>query len=347
MANVGGPKMRALIGPIQSLLSGAKPSRVLLSVWTMIAGCAAVTYPDPSRAAEFGTGPWVKGYTDIFGGVLPPVPGFYFRTDAYHYNGDADRTIFNGFVQLGLEEDYTATIAALTYVTPWKILGGTYAVAVVPSMVAMDVDVGIGIPQFTGPLGLRTFGPFTFKTGDTNLAPGDTAFAPLVLGWNAGNFHWNVGVFGFAPTGDYSTRQLANTSLNHWAVMNRIAGTYFNPQTGWQVNAAAIYSVNWENPATDYETGDILNLDGAIVKSFGRWGVGAVGYAMIQTTGDSGAGARLGSFESRVYGAGPIVSYTLGDPRNGLTFIGKYYQEFDAENTFEGHTLDVAFTAKF
>ena len=198
--------------------------------------------------------------------------------------------------------------------TPWKILGGTYAVAVVPSMVAMDVDVGINIPQFTGPLGLRTFGPFNFKTGDTNLALGDTAFAPLVLGWNAGNFHWNVGVFGFAPTGDYSKKQLANTSLNHWAVMNRIAGTYYNPKTGWQVNGAAIYSVNWENPATDYETGNILNLDGAIVKNFGRWGVGAVGYAMIQTTGDSGSGARLGSFESRVFGAGPMLSYTLGDP---------------------------------
>ena len=231
--------------------------------------------------------------------------------------------------------------------TPWKILGGTYAVAVVPSVVAMDVDVGIGIPQFTGPLGLRTFGPFNFRTGDTNFALGDTAFAPLVLGWNAGNFHWNVGVFGFAPTGDYSKRQLANTSLNHWAVMNRIAGTYFNPKTGWQVNGAAIYSVNWENPATDYETGNILNLEGVIAKNFGRLGVGVTGYAMIQTTGDSGAGARLGSFESRVYGAGPILSYTVGNPANGLTFIGKYYQEFDAKNTFEGHTFDLAFTAKF
>jgi hypothetical protein len=214
-------------------------------------------------------------------------------------------------------------------------------------MVAMDVDVGIGIPAFTGPLGLRTFGPFNFRTGDTNLALGDTAFAPLVLGWNAGNFHWNVGVFGFAPTGDYSKRQLANTSLNHWAVMNRIAATYFDPKTGWQVNGAAIYSVNWENPATDYETGNILNLDGAITKNFGRWGVGAVGYAMIQTTGDSGSGARLGSFESRVFGAGPIVTYMLGDPRNPLTFIAKYYQEFDAKNTFEGHTFDLAVTAKF
>ena len=58
---------------------------------------------------------------------------------------------------------------------------------------------------------------------------------------------------------------------------------------------------------------------------------------MIQTTGDSGAGAQLGNFVSRVNGIGPILTYTLGDPRNPLTFIGKYYQECDAENTFEGH----------
>jgi hypothetical protein len=333
--------MRKWIGP-----GRVAASRVLLSACAVLGG-AAMLSTLPAKAAEFGTGPWVKGYTDIFGGIVPPVPGFYFRTDAYHYEGSVDATIFNGFAQVGVEQDYTATIAALTYVTPWKILGGTYAVAIVPSVVAMDVDVGIGIPQFTGPLGMRTFGPFNFTTGDTNLALGDSAFAPLVIGWNAGNFHWNVGVFGFAPTGDYSKKQLANTSLNHWAVMNRIAATYYNPKTGWQVNGAAIYSVNWENPATNYETGNILNLDGAIVKNFGRWGVGAVGYAMIQTTGDSGSGARLGSFESRVFGAGPILSYTLGDPRNPLTFIAKYYQEFGAENTFEGHTFDLAFTAKF
>ena len=299
------------------------------------------------QAAEFGAGPWVKGYTDIFGGVVLSQPGFYFRTDAYHYEADVDRTIFNGIVQVGVEQEYTATIAALTYVTPWKILGGTYALALAPSMVAMDVNIGIGIPSFTGPLGLRNFGPFNFAIGDTNLAPGDTAFAPLVLGWNAGKFHWNLAVFGFAPTGDYSRKQLANTSLNHWALMPRLAATYFDPQSGWQVDGALVYSINWENPATNYETGDILNLEGVVAKNFGRFGVGVSGYAMIQTTGDSGAGARLGSFESRVYGAGPIVTYMLGDLRNPLTFIAKYYQEFDAENTFEGRAFDVAVTFKF
>lgn len=315
----------------------------LAGVASILGAIAAETV----EAAEFGTGPWVKGYTDIFGGVVPPQPGFYLRTDAYHYKGDVDATVFNGLVELGVDQEYTATIAALTYVTPWKILGGTYAVAVAPSMVAMDVDVGLSIPRLTGPLGLRRFGPFSFEIGDTNLALGDTAFAPLVLGWNAGKFHWNVAVFGFAPTGDYSTKQLANTSLNHWAIMPRFAATYFDPATGWQVNGAAVYSVNFENPATDYESGDILNLEGAVTKNFGPWGVGAVGYAMIQTTGDSGAGAQLGSFEARVFGAGPIVTYMLGDPRNPLTFIAKYYKEFDAKNTFEGETFDVAVSFKF
>jgi hypothetical protein len=301
----------------------------------------------PATAAEFGTGPWVKGYTDIFGGVLPSQPGFYSRTDLYDYDGTAGTTIFDGRIAANVEEDYTATISALTYVTPWKILGGNYAVAVAPSMLAMDVNVGLQFPAFTGPRG-RSFGPFDFNTGDSNLALGDTAFAPLVLGWNAGNFHWNFAFFGFAPTGDYSKTQLANTSLNHWAIMPRLAGTWFDPKTGWQINAAAIYSVNWENPATNYETGNILNLDGAITKNLGPFGVGAVAYAMIQTTGDSGSGARLGSFESRVYGVGPILTFTTSaDPAKALTILIKGYHEFDAQHTFEGNVVDGAVSFKF
>ena len=67
----------------------------------------------------------------------------------------------------------------------------------------------------------------------------------------------------------------------------------------------------------------------------GPLGVGVVSYAMIQTTPDSGSGARLGSFESRVYGVGPIVSFTTSaDPSKALTVLAKWYSEFDAEHTF-------------
>lgn len=41
---------------------------------------------------------------------------------------------------------------------------------------------------------------------------------------------------------------------------------------------------NFENEATDYKSGEILNLEGNITQNLGRWAVGVTGYAMIQTT---------------------------------------------------------------
>jgi hypothetical protein len=311
---------------------------------TLGAVCMAGTV---SHAAEFGTGPWLKGYTDVFSGLMPPVPGLYIRTDLYNYNGSAGTTIFNGRIGVNVDQEMHASLLGMSYVTPWKILGGTYAVAALPTMVAMDVDVGIEIPAFTGPRG-GSFGPFNIERGDTNLAPGDTVFAPLMLGWHHGKLNWSTNFYFLAPTGDYSRRQLANTGLNHWAFMPQLAVTYFDPATGWQASGMAVYSVSWENPETDYTTGNILNIEGSITKNFGPWGFGAVGYGMIQTTGDSGAGARLGGFESRVFGVGPILTYTMGaGTPTPLTFIGKYYKEFDSKNTFEGEVWDVAVSFKF
>jgi len=307
-----------------------------------------------THAAEYGTGPWVKGYSDIFAGVLPSVPGVYVRNDAYHYEGDASTLIFDGLIETGVQQKYMADILAISVVTPFKILGGTYAVAFAPSFISMNVDVGIGIDPFrlrrdVGPFSNGDLvGPFNFDFGDSKMSQGDSVIAPVILGWDEGNFHWNVATYVFAPTGDYDRRDLANTSLNRWAVMPHVAGTYFNPKTGWQASGAATYTFNWENPATDYETGEILNLEGTVTKNFGALGVGVASYAMIQVTGDSGAGARLGSFESRVYGVGPIVSYTLGaGTATPMMLLAKWYHEFDAENTFEGDVVDVAASFKF
>jgi hypothetical protein len=319
-----------------------------------IALCAGAFPLQSTEAAEYGTGPWVKGYSDMFAGVLPSVPGIYVRNDAYHYEGDAQKLIFDGLIQAGVQERYMADILAISVVTPAKILGGTYAVAFVPSFISMNVDVDIGIDPFrlrrnVGPFGPGDLvGPFDFNFGDSKMSQGDSVIAPVILGWDEGNFHWNVATFVFAPTGDYDRRDLANTSLNRWAVMPHVAGTYFDPKTGWQASGAATYTFNWQNPATDYETGDIVNLEGTVTKNFGALGVGVASYAMIQVTGDSGTGARLGSFESSVYGVGPIVSYTLGaGTATPLTLLAKWYHEFDAENTFEGDVIDAAASFKF
>lgn len=319
---------------------------ILVSALASGAAAIAAGFGFGADAAEFGAGPWIKGGTDIFAGVVPSQPGFYSRTDVYHYAADVSAVVFNGRVEVGVDQEMTATLPAVTYVTPWKLFGGTYAVGIVPSIMVADVDVGIGLPPITGPLG-NSFGPITLERGDTNLALGDTGFIPVMFGWDAGNFHWSGALFLLAPTGDYSTRQLANTSLNRWALMPRLAATYFDPKSGWQVNGVAVYAVSYENDSTNYDSGDILNLEGSILKNFGRLGVGAVGYGMIQTTADSGAGARLGANEAQIYAAGPIVTYSFGDPKDPLTFVAKYFREFGAERTFEGDVVDLAFSFKF
>lgn len=65
-------------------------------------------------------------------------------------------------------------------------------------------------------------------------------------------------------------------------------------------------------------------------------GVGAVGYAYNQLTGDSGSGAKLGPFKSRVEAIGPQLGYIfpVGEMQGVLNLKG--YWEFDAQNRAKG-----------
>jgi len=61
-----------------------------------------------------------------------------------------------------------------------------------------------------------------------------------------------------------------------------------------------------------------------------------VGYVYKQLTGDSGSGATLGTFKSRVSAIGPQTGYffKVGDRQRYANLKG--YYEFDAKNRPEG-----------
>ena len=61
-----------------------------------------------------------------------------------------------------------------------------------------------------------------------------------------------------------------------------------------------------------------------------------MGYHYQQVTGDSGAGAALGSFEGRVSGIAPDIVYTLMGGKIHVTTELKYFREFDVENRAQG-----------
>ena len=68
-----------------------------------------------------------------------------------------------------------------------------------------------------------------------------------------------------------------------------------------------------------------------------------MGYFYDQLTGDSGTGANLDDFKSRVAGIGPQIGFIfpVGNMQGYLNFKG--YKEFDAENRPQGWNAWVTF----
>ena len=64
--------------------------------------------------------------------------------------------------------------------------------------------------------------------------------------------------------------------------------------------------------------------------------VGAVGYFYSQLTGDSGSGATLGEFKSRVVGVGPQIGFFIPFAEREAFLSFKAYSEFNAKNRLEG-----------
>ena len=106
------------------------------------------------------------------------------------------------------------------------------------------------------------------------------------------------------------------------------------------------FTYNFENHHTDYQNGIDMHLDWGASKFLTKQlQVGVVGYAYQQITGDSGAGDRVGGFESRVFGVGPQVGYIfpLGNSAQGYLNL-KGYWEFGAENRAEGWNTWLTFS---
>jgi hypothetical protein len=102
------------------------------------------------------------------------------------------------------------------------------------------------------------------------------------------------------------------------------------------------FTYNFENPDTDYKNGIDSHLDIGVSQFLSeKLQLGAVGYAYYQLTGDSGSGAVLGSFKSRVAGLGPQLGYTFDVGRAPLYVNLRGYWEFAAKYRLEGFSLFV------
>ncbi len=268
-------------------------------------------------------------------GVLPS-PGVYVREDTYIYRGTERSTVPQG--QLRVDLNAVAHILNATVVTPYQILGGNYAYSVrgAYSDISATQSAALNRPRVT-----------MTRTGSVS-AFNDIVVSPLIVGWHSGYFHWNAGASVWMPAGDYDKTRLVNTGRNYWSVVPQFNATYFDPRAGWDVSASSMYIVSYENTATHYNSGDVIQIDLAAGKMISpQFKLGVVGYYLQQITPDSGIGDIVGDRKLRVAGAGPAATFSFSVNNVPLNVVAKYYREFSAQNTTQGGSGTLSIRAAF
>ncbi|QQM03500.1 hypothetical protein I8G32_02041 [Rhodopseudomonas palustris] len=317
--------------------SAALPA-LLLGAVVCLGGTAA-------RSDEAGVSMWLPG---TFGSMaaVPTAPGWSAAGVYYHTSLSAGREVatarevqigrFTPSVNVGLSADLNATgdlfLLAPTYTFATPVLGGQASVGFTSVMgrasAGLNATLSATIPPFNV---IRSDSINDSVSGVGDLYP------VAKLKWNQGVNNWMIYATGDIPVGAYNRSRIINLGIGHGAIDLGGGYTYFNPKAGSEFSVVMGFTENFKNTSTDYKNGLDFHLDWAVSQFVSKqFFVGAVGYAYNQLTGDSGTGAKLGPFKSRVEAVGPQIGYLfpVGDMQGVLNLKG--YWEFDAQNRAKG-----------
>ena len=262
--------------------------------------------------------------------ILPGKEGFGYANFPLYYHGSAGaRSIeFGGRVAANAEATIWGDTSLFLYQSPWQLFGGQYAAAVALPFLSMNVK------------GTVQVGPITKRVNDSNKAIGDVQLLPLMLVWSQGDLKWGTNFSIYAPTGSFTAGRLANTGKNYWTFEPAVNFSYLSMTNGREFTAFAGFDFNTNNDATDYHTGAQFHLDATAAQHLplfgGIAGIGVNFFFYQQVSGDSGSGAKLGSFEGRTVGIGPVLSYILPLGKVNLAAEAKWLPELTVQNRMKG-----------
>lgn len=299
--------------------------------------------PNVAFAIEGGIETYLLGSRDSMAGALPP-PGTYLNNDLQFYSASVDAISLGGVAIVDPKLKALVYKFSLTHVTEQTLWGGALAFN-------LNIPLASGTLDATGVVGSGLSG----NLSDSQLGIGDIVVSPI-LGWQSGNTHTNFTLQIFLPVGNYNvadvsasppTFDVLNIGKNRFAVDPTISRSFFNPETGFEISGALGVTISSRNNATDYQTAPEAHFEGTVAQHFANgWLLGATGYAYQQIGDDSGAGAdslraAIGadSLQARVYGLGPIISYSTKIGGRSVSFKAKYIKEFGAKRRFEGEKL--------
>ena len=286
------------------------------------------------HAEEGGSGHYLPGATASFIDALPGREAFAYVNLFAFYNGSAGggRQInLAGQVVANMDANVYANTSLFLYQTPWKIAGGQYAAAIAVPFVWMEVKGNVQVGRRVG------------NRRDTASGLGDILILPLMLGWKKGDLSYGVSLGIYAPTGEFREGELANVGKNFWTFEPGAYVSWLSSKIGLELSAFAGFDINTKNHTTDYRSGSVFHIDATVAEHLplgkGFVGIGANAFLYQQISGDSGTGARLGGFEGRTVGIGPVLSYAAKIGNTDIAAELKWLPELGVERRLKGDTI--------
>jgi hypothetical protein len=298
----------------------ALANAVFASVF-LLAGSAAI-------ATENGGTLWPIGVQTVVPAVLPPINGTEFYQYMQYYSASSFKNGQGESVFPNIAADAVGNAVRIAHTWPQTV--GGFNISTDVTMISDGTTIKVG-PSFQDTnVGVEEFYAvpieLTYSWADVQF--GDVHF---------GDVHFLTGVGAFIPVSSFDPHRVANASLNYYGINLPLAVTWF-PTPKWELSAQAIFAFAFRNPATQYLSGNIFNLDfGVGYKPFDSLPglqIGLNGYVTEQLTSDQTATQFVpGGNYLRRFALGPQIVYYL-TPAAALVF--KWQRELEVRNGTKG-----------
>jgi hypothetical protein len=299
---------------------------------------ALVTGRQGARADESGTSFWLLG-TYATQAAVPSDPGLSIDMTYYSAGASAGRSASftrGGRIEVGLDTASNYILLTPTYTFESKVLGGQFAFGITALWGNYASTVSANL---VAPSGASISGAL----GDSMTAFGDL-FPTASLKWNSGVNNFMAYVTANVPVGAYDVNRQATVGMGRWALDGGLGYTWFHESKGLEFSTVAGLTYNFMNPYTAYQSGIDLHVEiSASYYLTERFLAGAAGYFYQQITADSGPGATLGPFISRVAGVGPQLGYDFALGHRSASLSARGYYEFAGQNRPQGWTAWLTF----
>jgi hypothetical protein len=282
----------------------------------------------PALATEYGTQHYPVGINTVAAGNLPP-PGMlqylnYFQVVSMPTSRGPDGA--------AAVPDFNISVVtnAARFLYTWKSI----------SVGSLNYSTGLVIPVVRLDLQVHGRSGRDFSVGDLN-------FQNYLSGANSDHsLFYRLGVDLAAPTGHYNKNDVVSVGLNYFSVTPNAAFTWM-PSPTFEATGSLVTELNFANPATDYHSGNNVDLDYAFtvrpLASNRSLGLGVQGYFFKQVSDDTLSGVRVGpdGHRGQEFGFGPQLRYNIGF--GGVVL--KYQRTYAVRNRPSGDKMWLMFAA--